>query len=205
MECEFCKKSFITKGNLKKHQTTAVYCLKIQNSNSTFECAKVECEFCLKIISKTGISKHYKRCSFKIKKDLEIQYKDMNEKLKAENKELKDILKKELEILQKDKINTKTYRKKSIPKAVRMKVWLKYIGNVLDGECYCCNREIKIDLFEAGHVISEHNGGQIRIDNLRPICKPCNCSCGTMNLDDFKKKMNDATENEYIIVSDIET
>ena len=79
-------------------------------------------------------------------------------------------------------------KKKTIPKALRMRVWEKYIGNVLYGYCYVCEREIKIDSFEAGHIIAEKNGGEIHIDNLRPTCKPCNTSCSTMNMDEFKQK-----------------
>jgi len=78
--------------------------------------------------------------------------------------------------------------KKSIPKALRMKLWGKEIGDTLSGTCYVCERELQIDNFQAGHIVSEANGGKITIDNLKVICKPCNTSCGTMNLVDFKAK-----------------
>jgi 5-methylcytosine-specific restriction endonuclease McrA len=84
----------------------------------------------------------------------------------------------------------KASKKKNIPKAVRMKVWESTIGNVLSGKCYTCNRDLKVDSFETGHIISEKNGGKIEIENLKVVCKPCNTSCGTMNLDDFKRLMN---------------
>jgi hypothetical protein len=89
----------------------------------------------------------------------------------------------------KKELKEEVKKKKIIPKALRMKVWEKNIGNILNGVCYSCEREIKIDSFEAGHIISEKNGGEIHIDNLKPICKPCNTSCATMNLDEFKKIM----------------
>ena len=38
------------------------------------------------------------------------------------------------------------------------------------------------------HVISEFNGGEININNLRPICNECNLSMGTTNMDVFIKK-----------------
>lgn len=90
--------------------------------------------------------------------------------------------------IKKKKIMKKNiHKKKQIPKAVRTQVWKKYIGNKLDGKCYICNRIVYYDNFDAGHVIAEAKGGKIEVDNLRVTCKPCNTSCGTYNLDDFKK------------------
>jgi hypothetical protein len=43
-------------------------------------------------------------------------------------------------------------------------------------------------IFECGHVISEKNGGNVTLDNLRPICSSCNKSMGVMNLEEFKSK-----------------
>jgi hypothetical protein len=40
--------------------------------------------------------------------------------------------------------------------------------------------------FEAGHVVSDNHGGAPELHNLRVICPPCNKSCGTKNLFDFK-------------------
>lgn len=40
--------------------------------------------------------------------------------------------------------------------------------------------------FEAGHVVSDNHGGAAELHNLRVICGPCNKSCGTKNLFDFK-------------------
>ena len=39
--------------------------------------------------------------------------------------------------------------------------------------------------FHCGHIISEANGGEIKLDNLRPICHSCNSSMGTVNMDEF--------------------
>jgi hypothetical protein len=72
-----------------------------------------------------------------------------------------------------------------------MMVWDKYIG--LDkgkSKCKCCNeKEISQMDFECGHIIAEANGGQIIINNLLPICGPCNRSMKTDNLFVFKKKL----------------
>ena len=79
--------------------------------------------------------------------------------------------------------------KKAIPKAMKRLVWDTYIGeDVGKALCTCCNhvyiRQIE---FHCGHVIAEACGGQINIDNLRPICAQCNLSMRTMNMDEFKK------------------
>jgi len=83
----------------------------------------------------------------------------------------------------------KSPRKKPIPKALRTRVWKKYIGDSLKGTCYVCDREVQFDNFDCAHIIAEANGGELNVDNLRVTCKPCNTSCHTKNLDDFKKTL----------------
>ena len=74
-------------------------------------------------------------------------------------------------------------------KAIRAKVWYKYMGNVAKGKCYCCKfNEITTFNFEAGHVTSAADGGSDELSNLRPICQPCNRSMGKMNMDDYIEK-----------------
>ena len=51
---------------------------------------------------------------------------------------------------------------------------------------FCCNTvEINQSNFEAGHIISEFNGGPITVDNILPICGTCNRSMGKTNMDEF--------------------
>jgi 5-methylcytosine-specific restriction endonuclease McrA len=76
--------------------------------------------------------------------------------------------------------------KTPIPKKVRTEVWKKRLGNVIEGKCYPCERLITFDDFHCGHIISERNGGRVHIDNLRPICRGCNLSMGTMDMEEFK-------------------
>lgn len=78
-------------------------------------------------------------------------------------------------------------KKKSIPKALRMKLWEQQFGDTLSGNCFTCHRNVKVDDFQAGHIIAEANGGQVTLSNLKVVCKPCNTSCGTMDLNAFKK------------------
>jgi len=90
------------------------------------------------------------------------------------------------------KINTHQLRtrKTPIPKRLKTDVWDFYIGEEKGiALCMCCSREkIKASHFECGHVISEYNGGNICIENLRPICSQCNRSMSKKNMDEFMDK-----------------
>jgi len=98
----------------------------------------------------------------------------------------------EYEILSKSQevIKQKSTRKKAIPKVIREKVWRTYMGDHSGkGKCFCCNHtELTSFQFECGHVISEYNGGDVNIENLRPICSLCNKSMGKINMIDYMTK-----------------
>ena len=81
-------------------------------------------------------------------------------------------------------------KKEKIPSHIKTLVWSKYIGSSIpEAKCYCCKHErIEIRSFECGHVIAEAKGGELNLDNLRPICKGCNSGMGTMSMDDYAKK-----------------
>lgn len=108
-----------------------------------------------------------------------------------------------------------TQKKKSIPKKVRVGVWNEYIGKDKGtSKCLCCNdTEIQQSdsNWESSHVISEFNGGNCTIENLRPLCCGCNRSMSSKNMKDYclqyypnsidrlKLNTNQQTEdNEYI-------
>jgi hypothetical protein len=56
--------------------------------------------------------------------------------------------------------------------------------------CHCCeDTEISQMNFVCGHIIAEANGGEITIENLLPICVPCNNSMFTENLFEFQEKL----------------
>lgn len=82
-------------------------------------------------------------------------------------------------------------RKKNIPATIKRLVWNKYIGEEIGkSKCTCCNvTDITQMSFHCGHVIAELNGGEITVDNLRPICQNCNSSMRVKNMDDFKKSL----------------
>lgn len=79
--------------------------------------------------------------------------------------------------------------KPTIPKHVRDEVWRRYIGmDKAEGKCYVCGRTIHITDFEVGHNRAVSKGGSDKVTNLRPICKGCNRSMGTMSIEAFKRK-----------------
>ena len=64
MECQFCNKILSSLGNLKVHQRTVKYCLKIQNdSDPVIQRVKHECSYCyVKFTVKSRLLYHEKIC-----------------------------------------------------------------------------------------------------------------------------------------------
>jgi hypothetical protein len=74
-------------------------------------------------------------------------------------------------------------KKTIIPIGVKNQTWTTYIGKVFEIECPICNINIiNICNFECAHVTAQSKDGQHTVDNLRPICSPCN---KRMNNNDF--------------------
>ncbi len=42
--------------------------------------------------------------------------------------------------------------------------------------------------FVCGHIIAEANGGELKLDNLKPICVSCNSSMGVQNMNEYIQK-----------------
>tara|TARA_Y100000389_G_scaffold25043_1_gene21761 strand:+ start:302 stop:1018 length:717 start_codon:yes stop_codon:yes gene_type:complete len=93
-----------------------------------------------------------------------------------------------------------TCKKKTIPKALKIAVWNKYIGEEIGKtKCYCCElTDITQSKFHCGHILAEANGGDLHVDNLKPICESCNKSMGTSNMLDFKTKLISTNNNMEI-------
>lgn len=80
-----------------------------------------------------------------------------------------------------------TYRRRHDP--LNIKVWISNIGKHAEIECPIgCHNRINVFNFEKGHIVSEYRGGTKTVDNLRPICAPCNKSMGTENMVDYMKR-----------------
>jgi 5-methylcytosine-specific restriction endonuclease McrA len=85
--------------------------------------------------------------------------------------------------------------KEKIPKKVKDDVWNTYIGEgIAKHKCLCCKlTTIDKAKFDCGHVVSEKNGGNQSIRNLRPICNGCNLSMAAENMIEYVKR------HEYFI------
>jgi 5-methylcytosine-specific restriction endonuclease McrA len=81
------------------------------------------------------------------------------------------------------------YKKKPISLALKKLVWDKHIGlDIGRTKCVCCKTsEITLISFHAGHIIAESKGGKTDVSNLKPICQNCNCSMGSMDMNEFEK------------------
>lgn len=76
--------------------------------------------------------------------------------------------------------------RKKIPKILRLNIWNFYEGKKNKvGNCLCCNSDISYENFHCGHIKSDKNGGELTIENLRPVCQNCNLSMGTTHMLDF--------------------
>ncbi len=80
-------------------------------------------------------------------------------------------------------------KRKTVPKPTRVIAWNNTFGiSIGQAPCFCC-RLILITQsnFEAGHVISNKNGGSVLAENIRPICSTCNKAMGTKCMYNFIK------------------
>jgi 5-methylcytosine-specific restriction endonuclease McrA len=80
--------------------------------------------------------------------------------------------------------------KHKIPTALREQVWLSNFGEKFKHKCYInwCSNKITVFNFHAGHNIPESKGGQLLLENLRPICATCNTSMGNRySIDEWQK------------------
>jgi hypothetical protein len=71
-----------------------------------------------------------------------------------------------------------------VTETLKLAVW---DSELLNGNCYCCNRKITFSTFECGHIIPLVYGGETTVANLKKICSKCNRDMGTMNLEEYKK------------------
>lgn len=110
-------------------------------------------------------------------------FTNLNNNFKVpEKEEIKEELKEKKE---KKEVKEKCVKKR-IPAALRTKVWNTNISEETKiGKCNVCDVKINFDNFHCGHVISEHNGGEVKLDNLKPLCMLCNTSMGKNNMNDF--------------------
>ena len=129
MECEFCKKSFSTKGSLEKHQKTAKFCLKFQGRNLE---SSFKCENCNKIFTqKTSLYDHFPICKERHKKILEekeTEHSSIVKRLENEIAKLKRLEKDKIK--EKDEILKEKIKEKDIEHEHKMKEKNEYISKL---------------------------------------------------------------------------
>lgn len=89
-----------------------------------------------------------------------------------------------------EKSKEKKQKKKTIPPQLKIKVWNKHIGDEIGKtKCLCCKlQDIYQASFSCGHIVSEINGGELKLNNLKPICSSCNSSMGSKNMNEYIKE-----------------
>ena len=80
--------------------------------------------------------------------------------------------------------------KQKISYKLREKVWYNNYKELKTVVCPIsfCNETLnysKKNGWDAGHIISENNGGKTILTNLKPLCKSCNCSMGSKNWNEY--------------------
>tara|TARA_B110000444_G_C18824696_1_gene589667 strand:+ start:268 stop:1356 length:1089 start_codon:yes stop_codon:yes gene_type:complete len=111
-----------------------------------------------------------------------------------ENKEIDNIASEFLSSLDEKK---KSFKKRdNIPLELKERIWKKQSKNfckdgmLYNGFCYTCDTELSYSNMQCGHIIAHAFGGKASFDNLMPICRDCNGKMGTMNLEEYKKILN---------------
>ena len=195
--CKFCEKEFSSISCLNRHVRTTKKCQSDDINKITYDC-----DFCKKkLTSKRMLEYHSTICKLKKKDkkdpiltDLINQVKKISieiaKRKEEQNKEKQEIQKEKINIINQTEIVSKKYKKKTIPKTLKMTVWYTHIGKEIGMvKCPCCNsNEISQMDFDCGHIIAESKGGSMTLENLKPICNKCNRSMRTMNMIEFKQK-----------------
>ena len=83
----------------------------------------------------------------------------------------------------------KKKRRKPITAAIKKQVWNINIGEEIGkSKCQCCKiTDITQITFICGYIISDVNGGDNKVSNLKPICQKCNLKMGLKNMSEIMK------------------
>jgi hypothetical protein len=78
-------------------------------------------------------------------------------------------------------------RRKELPTQIQRRVWNTHVGiNVALTRCMCCEEgEINNIKFAVGFLRDAHEGGTLKVDNLRPICEACDESIGLLSINEY--------------------
>lgn len=198
--CIYCQKIFDKKFNYDRHQ-----------QNRKKKCQNI-LEKQIEIYKKYTITSLLKEIYFAFKntkyiktlKSCKNKYVEKNKKdnLKAKKyyneiclKEYKSVIREKIKENIQDvnidkivkKMNLTINKKQKISNIFKRQCWDYWIGEDIGKIlCPCCNLTHITQLnFSCGHIIPESKGGELIVENVRPICFNCNSSVGTKNLNDI--------------------
>jgi len=85
-------------------------------------------------------------------------------------------------------------KRESISKELQRQVWSQEFESKTSGKCpiYNCSRVLSLDIsnsWQCGHIMSLSNNGKTTLDNLRPICPPCNQSMSATNWNEWEESI----------------
>ena len=75
-------------------------------------------------------------------------------------------------------------KRKALTRATRKLVYKKY-----GGHCAYCGKQIPYEEMQVDHVQPIYRGGTNDVDNLLPSCHPCNFYKDSMELEEFRKRL----------------
>jgi hypothetical protein len=147
------------------------------------------CKYCNKKLEQEDVTNHIYGCPL-ASDELKNKYSWEMNKMKADIDKLEREKEKYItrHCIDKEDLPPKI---KSIPKTVINTVWNDEFGDSGVGRCIVCHVSIKRDNFDCGHIVSVNEGGSNNVNNLKPICRPCNASMGTTNMYEFKTEYFD--------------
>lgn len=81
--------------------------------------------------------------------------------------------------------------REKIPKIKKQEIWHYYIGEEIGKtKCLCCSINFITQFdFHCGHIEAKSCGGDLSLENLRPICAKCNLSMGNENMIEFMQRL----------------
>lgn len=186
IDCNDCNNKFFEINQYNTHNNIECNVCKIKTCNITNHLNKthIKCPVCYVWVF--SLDNHKCECAITITKN-NANNLTYSTTIHDELQKFKDLTDK----LKKTFLHSNSKFPSILPSSLRHNVWTTYFGKVYEAKCFCCRRSsIDVTTFEAGHVISKHDGGLNTLENLRPICGQCNKSMNKKNMYDFIAEFN---------------
>ena len=174
IKCDYCNNLFKTNSNLKTHQTTAKYCIKLQKikNNNDINNKLLNCEYCSKLFAYHKLNTHLNVCKMKKLKIIEEKDKIIFD-IKKEKEDQNNLLKKQIELIKKEHENQTDVLKKEHDE--QFNLLKKELYLLKKEKTYFENRSINYKE-QLDKRIEEINNLQNRLEKLalKAIEKPTN-------------------------------